>query len=46
MIEKIHDTVLEKNRRVKVHEIVEIVSQLNDFTAKILHENLNMKKIS
>lgn len=45
MIDKIHDIVL-ADRRVKVREIVEIVNISYERVHNILHEHLDMKKLS
>lgn len=45
MITKIHDIVL-NDRRVKVSEIVEIVGISDERVRNILHQHLDMKKLS
>lgn len=45
MVDKIHDIVLD-DRRVKVLEIVDIVSISHDRVCNILHQYLDMKKLS
>lgn len=45
MVDKIHDMVLQ-DRRVKVREIAEIVGISDERVRNILHEHLNMKKLS